>query len=75
MSWKGPDKLDKLHQPKKLKKMGNKKDNAGSRRQFFSSLAAVKALAELAKTPVPDIVNMAYNETNIIFGEHYIIPS
>ena len=37
-------------------------------------LAAVKALAELAKTPVPDIVNMAYNETNIIFGEHYIIP-
>jgi malate dehydrogenase (oxaloacetate-decarboxylating)(NADP+) len=37
-------------------------------------LAAVKALAELAKTPVPDIVNMAYNEKNISFGEHYIIP-
>jgi malate dehydrogenase (oxaloacetate-decarboxylating)(NADP+) len=37
-------------------------------------LAAVKALAELAKTPVPDIVNMAYNEKNIIFGPHYIIP-
>jgi malate dehydrogenase (oxaloacetate-decarboxylating)(NADP+) len=37
-------------------------------------LAAVRALAELAKTPVPDIVNMAYNETNISFGEHYIIP-
>ncbi len=37
-------------------------------------LAAVKALAELAKTPVPDIVNMAYNEKNIIFGENYIIP-
>lgn len=37
-------------------------------------LAAVKALAELAKTTVPDIVNMAYNETNISFGEHYIIP-
>ncbi len=37
-------------------------------------LAAVKALAELAKKPVPDIVNMAYNETNISFGEHYIIP-
>ena len=37
-------------------------------------LAAVKALAELAKTPVPDIVNMAYNETNISFDEHYIIP-
>ncbi|HEX7844182.1 MAG TPA: malic enzyme-like NAD(P)-binding protein, partial [Chitinophagaceae bacterium] len=31
-------------------------------------LAAVKSLAELAKTPVPDIVNMAYNEKNISFG-------
>ena len=37
-------------------------------------LAAVKALAELAKTPVPDIVNMAYNEKTISFGPHYIIP-
>ncbi len=37
-------------------------------------LAAVKALAELAKSPVPDIVNMAYNEKNIIFGPSYIIP-
>jgi malate dehydrogenase (oxaloacetate-decarboxylating)(NADP+) len=37
-------------------------------------MAAVKALAELAKTPVPDMVNMAYNEKNIIFGENYIIP-
>lgn len=37
-------------------------------------LAAVKALAELAKTPVPDIVNMAYNEKNISFGPAYIIP-
>lgn len=37
-------------------------------------LAAVKALAELAKTPVPDIVNMAYNETNLSFGPNYIIP-
>ncbi len=37
-------------------------------------LAAVKALAELAKTPVPDIVNMAYNEKNISFGPTYIIP-
>lgn len=37
-------------------------------------LAAVKALAELAKTPVPDIVNMAYNESHISFGPHYIIP-
>jgi len=37
-------------------------------------LAAVKALAELAKSPVPDIVNMAYNEKNIVFGPNYIIP-
>src|SRR5450432_1407255 len=37
-------------------------------------LAAVHALADLAKTPVPDIVNMAYNEKNISFGPQYIIP-
>ena len=37
-------------------------------------LAAVKALAELTKSPVPDIVNMAYNETTISFGPNYIIP-
>jgi malate dehydrogenase (oxaloacetate-decarboxylating)(NADP+) len=37
-------------------------------------LAAVKALAELAKTPVPDIVNLAYNEKTLSFGEDYIIP-
>ena len=37
-------------------------------------LAAVKALAELAKTPVPDLVNMAYNEKTISFGPTYIIP-
>lgn len=37
-------------------------------------LAAVKALAELAKTPVPDIVNLAYNKKNMAFGPEYIIP-
>jgi len=37
-------------------------------------LAAVKALAELAKAPVPDIVNLAYNEKTITFGPTYIIP-
>ncbi len=37
-------------------------------------LAAVKALAELAKTPVPDIVNLAYNDKTISFGPTYIIP-
>ena len=37
-------------------------------------LAAVHALAELAKSPVPDMVNLAYNEKNISFGPTYIIP-
>nr|MCU0375224.1 NADP-dependent malic enzyme [Chitinophagaceae bacterium] len=37
-------------------------------------LAAVKALAQLTKTHVPEIVNMAYNEKNISFGPQYIIP-
>ncbi|MCF2492646.1 MULTISPECIES: NADP-dependent malic enzyme [Dyadobacter] len=37
-------------------------------------LAAVHALADLAKKSVPDIVNLAYNETNIVFGKNYIIP-
>lgn len=37
-------------------------------------LAAVKALAELAKKPVPDDVNMAYGLDNISFGRDYIIP-
>ena len=37
-------------------------------------MAAVKALAELAKSPVPDLVNLAYNEKNISFGPNYIIP-
>ncbi|SEN62461.1 allosteric NADP-dependent malic enzyme [Chitinophaga rupis] len=37
-------------------------------------LAAVHALAELAKEPVPDMVNLAYNERNLFFGPTYIIP-
>ena len=37
-------------------------------------LAAVKALAELARTAVPDIVNMAYNQKNMSYGPNYIIP-
>ncbi len=37
-------------------------------------IGAVYALAELAKKPVPDIVNMAYNNTNLKFGKDYIIP-
>ncbi|WP_340065088.1 NADP-dependent malic enzyme [Ascidiimonas aurantiaca] len=37
-------------------------------------MAAVKALAELAKQPVPEQVNIAYNETRLTFGREYIIP-
>jgi malate dehydrogenase (oxaloacetate-decarboxylating)(NADP+) len=37
-------------------------------------IAAVKAIAELAKKSVPEAVNMAYNENNIKFGKEYIIP-
>lgn len=37
-------------------------------------LAAVKALAEMTKSPVPDIVTLAYNEKTIVFGPNYIIP-
>jgi malate dehydrogenase (oxaloacetate-decarboxylating)(NADP+) len=37
-------------------------------------LAAVRALADLAKRPVPDMVNMAYGKSNLVFGREYIIP-
>ena len=37
-------------------------------------LAAVKALASLAKKPVPEMVNMAYQEKNLNYGPQYIIP-
>lgn len=37
-------------------------------------VAAVRAIAELAKKPVPEAVNMAYNQKNITFGKDYIIP-
>jgi malate dehydrogenase (oxaloacetate-decarboxylating)(NADP+) len=37
-------------------------------------LAAVKALAELAKEPVPEAVLIAYNEPDLSFGKNYIIP-
>lgn len=37
-------------------------------------IAAVKAIAELAKKSVPEAVNMAYNQNNIKFGKDYIIP-
>lgn len=37
-------------------------------------LGAVRALADLAKEPVPDVVNLAYNNANLTFGPDYIIP-
>ena len=37
-------------------------------------LAASKALAELAKKPVPDCVLKAYNVDKLVFGKEYIIP-
>lgn len=38
-------------------------------------IAAVKAIAELAKKTVPESVNLAYNnKKNISFGKDYIIP-
>ena len=37
-------------------------------------LAAVTALAKLAKEAVPEQVNIAYGETKLLFGKDYIIP-
>ena len=37
-------------------------------------MAAVFALAELAKEPVPENVNVVYGETKLSFGRDYIIP-
>lgn len=36
--------------------------------------AAIYAIAELAKDPVPEIVKSAYNQKKISFGRNYIIP-
>ena len=37
-------------------------------------LAAVKAIAELAKKPVPEQVNIAYKKRRLSYGKDYIIP-
>lgn len=37
-------------------------------------IAAIHAIAEMAKKPVPEAVNLAYNITNLKFGKDYIIP-
>lgn len=37
-------------------------------------LAAVKAIAKLAKEPVPEVVNQAYGTRNLVFGRDFFIP-
>lgn len=37
-------------------------------------LASVKAIADLTKEQVPDMVNKAYGDKNIQFGKDYLIP-
>ena len=37
-------------------------------------MAAVRALAEMTKEPVPEQVNITYDITRLTFGKHYIIP-
>ncbi len=37
-------------------------------------IAAVRAIANLAKQPVPDVVNAAYHVNNLSFGRDYFIP-
>ena len=37
-------------------------------------LAAVYAIADLAKQPVPDVVNDVYKVNNLTFGRNYFIP-
>ncbi len=37
-------------------------------------IAAVRAIAALAKEPVPEAVNLAYNAKNLKYGKDYIIP-
>ena len=37
-------------------------------------MAAVHAIADLAKQPVPDVVNDVYHVNELTFGPHYFIP-
>ncbi len=37
-------------------------------------IAAANAIANLAKQPVPDVVNMAYDHADFHFGSNYILP-
>lgn len=37
-------------------------------------MAATRAIADLAKEPVPDVINTAYDINRLYFGKEYIIP-
>ena len=37
-------------------------------------IAAARALADLAKEPVPEVVKKAYDNTDFSFGRNYIVP-
>lgn len=49
-------------------------DTRATRINEEMKLAACKAIAGLAKQPVPDMVNAAYNVNKLSFGRDYIIP-
>lgn len=49
-------------------------DSGASQINEAMKLAAVHAIADLAKLPVPPVVNTAYDMTDIHFGPGYIIP-
>lgn len=49
-------------------------DTAASAINEEMKQAAVKAIADLARRPVPDIVNRAYQVRNFTFGPDYFIP-
>ena len=37
-------------------------------------MAAVQAIADLAKQPIPDVVNEGYHINDLVFGPAYFIP-
>ena len=49
-------------------------DSGASAINEAMKLAAVRAIAALAKEPVPPVVNTAYDMTDIHFGREYILP-
>ena len=49
-------------------------DTAASAINEEMKMAAARAIADLARRPVPDIVNRAYHVRNFTFGPEYFIP-